>query len=86
MWPSLVDVEALPLPDVALATETGDVTLHLSCTLHMAQPPTTDERRVLYTSFTLPPADEAAQEAAHRRLVATARETAPTTVSQASTL
>lgn len=86
MWPSLVDVEALPLPDVALATETGDVTLHLSCTLHMAQPPTTDERRVLYTSFTLPPADEAAQEAAHRRLVATARETAPTTVTQQSTV
>ena len=85
MWPSLVDVAAVPLPDVALATETGDVTLHLSCTLHMAQPPTTDERRVLYTSFTLPPADQAAHDAAHRRLVATARETAPTTVSQQST-
>lgn len=86
MWPSLVDVSTLPLPDLALATETGDVTLHLSCTLHMAQPPTTAERRVLYTSFTLPPADEAAHEAAHRRLVATARETAPTTVSQPSTV
>ncbi|HWJ63210.1 MAG TPA: phytanoyl-CoA dioxygenase family protein [Acidimicrobiales bacterium] len=85
MWPSLVDVAALPLPDVGLATETGDVTLHLSCTLHMAQPPTTGERRVLYTSFTLPPVDEEAQAAAHRRLVATARETAPTTVSQPST-
>jgi hypothetical protein len=81
-WPSLVDVATLGLPDVALATGTGDVTLHLSCTLHMAQPPTTDERRVLYTSFTLPPPDAAAQEAAHRRLVATARETAPLTVSQ----
>jgi hypothetical protein len=86
MWPSLVDVSALPLPDVGLATETGDVTLHLSCTLHMAQPPTTAERRVLYTSFTLPPVDEEAQAAAHRRLVATARETAPTTVSQPTTV
>ena len=86
MWPSLVDVSTLPLPDVGLATETGDVTLHLSCTLHMAQPPTTAERRVLYTSFTLPAPDEAAQAAAHRRLVATARETAPTTVSQQSTI
>jgi hypothetical protein len=86
MWPSLVDVAALPLPDVGLATETGDVTLHLSCTLHMAQPPTTAERRVLYTSFTLPPVDEEAQAAAHRRLVATARETAPTTVTQRSTV
>jgi hypothetical protein len=86
MWPSLVDVTTLPLPDLGLATETGDVTLHLSCTLHMAQPPTTDERRVLYTSFTLPPVDEEAQAAAHRRLVSTARETAPTTVSQPSTV
>ena len=41
MWPSLVDASTLGLPDVALATGTGDVTLHLSCTLHMAQPPTT---------------------------------------------
>jgi hypothetical protein len=85
MWPSLLDVAALPLPDIGLATETGDVTLHLSCTLHMAQPPTTAERRVLYTSFTLPPVDPEAQAAAHRRLVETARETAPLTVSQSST-
>ena len=64
------------------ATETGDVTLHLSCTLHMAQPPTTAERRVLYTSFTLPPADPEAHAAAQRKLIETARETAPTTVNQ----
>jgi hypothetical protein len=86
IWPSLIDVSTLPLPDVALATETGDVTLHLSCTLHMAQPPTTAERRVLYTSFILPPFDAEAQAAAHRRLVETARETAPTTVTQPSTV
>lgn len=82
-WPSLLDVEALGLPDVALATETGDVTLHLSCTLHMAQPPTTAERRVLYTSFVLPARDRAARDAASQRLVALARETAPLTTSQA---
>lgn len=82
IWPSLLDVSTLGLPDLPLATETGDVTLHLSCTLHMAQPPTTAERRVLYTSFILPPADPEATLAAHRKLVATTRETAPLTVSQ----
>lgn len=86
MWPALLDVQDLGLPDVGLATETGDVTLHLSCTLHMAQPPTEGERRVLYTSFILPPYDAEAQAAAHHRLVDTARESAPTTVSQASTV
>lgn len=85
-WPALLDAATLGLPDVPLATETGDVTLHLSCTLHMAQPPTTAERRVLYTSFTLPAPDPEAHLAAHRRLVETARETAPTTVSQPSTV
>ena len=33
---------------------TGDVTVHLSCTLHMSQAPVTAERRVLYTGFRLP--------------------------------
>lgn len=82
IWPSLLDVTTLGLPDLPLATETGDVTLHLSCTLHMAQPPTTAERRVLYTSFILPPVDPEATLAAHHKLVATTRETAPLTVSQ----
>ena len=59
VWPSLFDAGRLDLPDVALATETGDVTLHLSCTLHMAQPPTERERKVLYTGFRLPPPDPA---------------------------
>ncbi|HEX4490367.1 MAG TPA: phytanoyl-CoA dioxygenase family protein [Acidimicrobiia bacterium] len=43
------------LPVIDLATETGDVTVHCSCTLHMAQPPTERERRVMYTGFGLPP-------------------------------
>jgi ectoine hydroxylase-related dioxygenase (phytanoyl-CoA dioxygenase family) len=84
VWPSLLDVSTLGLPDIGLATETGDVTVHLSCTLHMAQPPTTAERRVLYTGFALPPADPEAARAAHRRLIHVARESAPLTTSQQS--
>jgi hypothetical protein len=45
----------LDLPDVPLATEVGDVTIHLSCTMHMAQPPVDEERRVMYSGFSLPP-------------------------------
>jgi hypothetical protein len=44
----------LDLPQVELPTATGDVTVHLSCALHMAHPPVTRERRVLYTDFSLP--------------------------------
>jgi hypothetical protein len=70
----------LDLPQVDLPTETGDVTVHLSCTLHMSQPPEARERRVLYTDFSLP-TDEGARspnEAVLRRI----RDGAPTTVSQ----
>ena len=45
------------LPPRALPTATGDVTVHCSCTLHMSHAPTARERRVLYTSFRLPPLD-----------------------------
>lgn len=82
IWPSLLEPAAVGLVDHPLPTEAGDVTLHLSCTLHMAQPPTERERRVLYTSFRLPQPDEAVAAAAHTRLRAVARETAPTTTSQ----
>jgi hypothetical protein len=44
----------LDLPQIDLPTRTGDVTVHLSCTLHMSQAPTTRERRVMYTGFALP--------------------------------
>lgn len=81
-WPSLLDVGTLGLPVVPLATATGDVTVHLSCTLHMAEPPTVAERRVLYSGAALPARDRAAAAAAHRRLMATARERAPLTTSQ----
>jgi hypothetical protein len=69
------------LPEIDLPTETGDVTLHLSCTTHMAQPPTDRERRVMYTGFALPPRDAAAAAAARAGLRAV-REAAPVTVSQ----
>ncbi|MCH7474952.1 MAG: hypothetical protein IIA27_09800 [Gemmatimonadetes bacterium] len=52
-----VGLEAIELP-----TRTGDVTLHLSCTQHMSQPPKRRTRKVLYTDFGLEPRDaEAAQ-------------------------
>ena len=54
VWPAPSLQPGLDLPVVDLATETGDVTVHCSCTLHMAQPPVKRERRVMYTSFSLP--------------------------------
>jgi hypothetical protein len=81
VWPSLFDAGRLDLPEVPLATETGDVTVHLSCTLHMAEPPTVRERRVLYTGFGLPAPDAEAAVANRRRLQA-ARESAPLNASQ----
>lgn len=80
VWPALVQ-PTMDLPVVALPTRTGDVTVHLSCTLHMAQPPVERERRVLYTSFRLPPVDPDASSAALRRL-GELREAAPVSVSQ----
>lgn len=69
------------LPEIDLPTKTGDVTLHLSCTLHMSQPPVERERRVMYTSFRLPAVvSEASAEA--RARVRIARERAHRTVSQ----
>ncbi len=50
----LLDVERIDLPKVFLSTEPGDVTVHLSCTLHCATPPRHAERRVTYSSFRLP--------------------------------
>ena len=71
---------SLDLPQLDLPTATGDVTVHLSCTLHMSQPPVSAERRVLYTDFRLPEAPGSVDpgEATIRRI----REAAATTVSQ----
>jgi hypothetical protein len=47
--------DCLDLPAVTLRADRGDVTVHLSCTLHRSTHPTTRERRVVYTGFALPP-------------------------------
>jgi ectoine hydroxylase-related dioxygenase (phytanoyl-CoA dioxygenase family) len=80
VWPAFVR-NGTGLPEIDLPTRTGDVTVHLSCTSHMAQPPVTNERRVLYTGFSLPPADPDAARSARERLRRD-REAAPVTVSQ----
>ena len=85
VWPAFRR-QGCDLPAVDLPTETGDLTVHLSCTLHMAHPPVSVERRVLYTSFSLPPATDgpgnldATVDA--RRRMRDVREAAPVTVSQ----
>lgn len=84
IWPSLLDTSRLDLPDVALPTETGDLTVHLSCTLHRAEPPTERERRVLYTGFGLPYLDQEAGAAGRYRLFKSSREGAPLNTSQPS--
>ena len=81
VWSGVLQPD-LDLPQVPLATKTGDVTLHLSCTMHMAQPPVERERRVMYSGFSLPrlaAADADAVSAARARLGAV-REGAPLTV------
>jgi hypothetical protein len=80
VWPAFVR-RGSDLPQVDLPTRTGDATVHLSCTMHMAQPPVERERRVLYTGFSLPPRDRAAAAEGRRRL-REVREAAPVTVSQ----
>ncbi|WP_165189274.1 phytanoyl-CoA dioxygenase family protein [Caulobacter soli] len=43
------------LPVVALCAQAGDLTVHLSCTLHEATPPVFAERQVMYTEIPLAP-------------------------------
>ena len=63
------------LPVIDLPTSKGDLTVHLSCTLHEAQPPTERERKVMYTNFELAPrpgiddSDDAAHISAIRERV-----------------
>ena len=72
------------LPIVDLPTQTGDVTVHCSCTLHMSQPPIDRERRVMYTGFGLPPrAAAGARQQAAVAAIGSVREGAYKTVSQA---
>ena len=84
IWPALHRPGRHDLPEIELPTQTGDVTVHLSCTLHMSQTPVQRERRVMYTSFRLPSAPSDARKRALARIRAV-REGAPTTVSQEPT-
>jgi hypothetical protein len=73
----------LDLPEVDLPTETGDVTVHLSCTMHMSQAPVDRERRVMYTGFRLPMPDDLDETArANERKLGNIRESAYKNVSQ----
>ncbi|CAA0125354.1 Uncharacterised protein [Halioglobus japonicus] len=82
MWPALLaQPEEWGLPIIDLPTRTGDLTLHLSCTHHMAQAPSERERRVMYTSFRLPSVAIDLDDPARRRLYE-AREAAYRNVSQ----
>jgi hypothetical protein len=81
VWPAPKLQPGLDLPVVDLPTHTGDVTIHLSCTLHMAHPPIERERRVMYSGFSLPAPDPAQYQAGRARL-GQIREAAPVTVSQ----
>ena len=74
--------ECWGLPVLELPTEAGDVTVHCSCTLHMSFPPVDRERRVMYTSFSLPPrpGDDAAPSNVEQ--LGRVREEAYKTVSQ----
>lgn len=46
------------LPVIEIETRPGDLTVHLSCTLHASTPPKIEPRRVLYTPFALAGTDK----------------------------
>jgi hypothetical protein len=81
VWPAPVLQPGLDLRVVDLPTRTGDVTVHLSCTLHMANPPIERERRVMYSGFSLPPPDVELARLGRARL-GQVREAAPVNTSQ----
>jgi hypothetical protein len=81
VWPAPMLQPGLDLQPIDLPTRTGDVTVHLSCTLHMSQPPVRNTRRVLYSGFGQRPADPEAALANRRRLQAVRSKT-HTSISQ----
>ncbi len=81
VWPAPCVQPGLDLQPVDLPTQTGDVTVHLSCTLHMSQPPVTRTRKVMYTGFGQVAAD-AEQAEANRARLGAVRSKTHTTVSQ----
>ena len=81
IWPAPCIQPGLDLEPVDLPTETGDVTVHLSCTLHMSQPPVKRTRKVLYTGFGQHAQDLEAADANRARLAAVRSKT-HTSISQ----
>ncbi len=81
LWPAPCVQPGIDLEPIELPTRTGDVTVHLSCTLHMSQSPVTRTRKVLYTSFKQQPLNEEAAEVQRRRLNAVRSKT-HTSISQ----
>lgn len=81
VWPAPCVQPGLDLEPLALPTEVGDVTVHLSCTLHMSQPPVSRTRKVLYTGFGQRSMNPEAAEASRLRLQAVRSKT-HTSVSQ----
>lgn len=81
VWPAPCVQPGLDLEPLALPTRTGDVTVHLSCTQHMSQPPVRRTRQVLYSGFAQRPLDPEASELGRRRLQAVRSKT-HTSVSQ----
>lgn len=82
IWPAPCLQPGLDLEPIDLPTATGDVTVHLSCMLHMSQPPVTRGRKVLYTGFGQKPVNPEAA-AANRNRLSEVRFKTHTTVSQA---
>ncbi len=81
VWPAPCIQPGLDLQPIDLPTRTGDVTVHLSCTQHMSQPPADRTRKVLYTSFNQV-APDAEQAAANRARLGAVRSKTHTSVSQ----
>ena len=81
VWPAPCVQPGLDLEPLDLPTRTGDVTVHLSCTLHMSQPPRTQTRKVLYTGFGQRSVDPDAAERNRQRLNAVRSKT-HTSISQ----
>ncbi len=68
IWPAPCLQPGLDLEPLDLPTRTGDVTVHLSCTQHMSQPPVKRTRKVLYTGFGQRAADPEAADFQRGRL------------------
>ena len=81
LWPAPCVQPGIDLEPIELPTRKGDVTVHLSCTLHMSQAPVTRTRKVLYSSFKQQPLNREAAEVQRRRLNAVRSKT-HTSISQ----